>query len=54
MLVYLDDHDAEVLLKFVQTSYYGFEEYQVLKRIADRVKDQKLSQAARRTCEEDS
>ena len=54
MLIYLDEHDAEILMKFAQSNYYGFEEYQLLQKIVEQVKEQKLSQAARRTCEEDS
>lgn len=54
MLVYLDENDAAILMKFSQTNYYGFEEYQVLQRIVEQVKEQKLAESARLTCEEDS
>lgn len=54
MIVYLDEEDVAILLKFMKTNYYGFEEYQVLQRILEQVKDQSLSKIAKRTCEEDS
>ena len=54
MLVYLSEEDVSILLKFVRTNYYGFEEYQVLQHIVEQVKDQALKKSAKLTCEEDS
>lgn len=54
MLIYLDESDVEVLEKFAKTSYYGFEEYQILQKIINQIQEQKLSHVAKLTCEEDS
>ena len=41
MLIYVSEEDGDILTKLANDGYFGFKEYQAIKRIADRIAEQK-------------
>ena len=41
MLIYVSEEDGDILTKLANDGYFGFKEYQAIKRMADRIAEQK-------------